>query len=186
MATLLGRPRDSLIGQPALELLSNDDRPRLAAEMDARRHDHDGGAELTIQRPDGSTRRCLVHGSPLYDGREQLIGSVSVWTDITRRHQAEEALRVSEFVINASAELISVIDELEVYRNVNDAWCRAFGRERHRVVGRHRDEVMPGLVSPQRAQALQRCLATRQALQVRDVVQLPGQPAAACTPTTTR
>ena len=181
MAELLGRPRDELLGQPALAWFDGEDRARLAGELQAcRRQDArpapDDGIELGLRRPDGSLRRCLVQASPLFDGRGRLIGSVSTWTDISRRHQAEEALRVSEFAINASTELISVIDESEVYHKVNDAWCRRMGLRREQVIGHRLEELVPGVLTPPRVQVLMNCLHGARVTQLRDRVQLPGQP----------
>ncbi len=95
-------------------------------------------------------------------------------SELTRRDQAEAALRVSEEVINASAEVISVIDQDHVYRMVNDAWCRATGLTREQVIGRRSVDVMPNTVTRERAQALDRCLQRRQRITVRDVVAFPN------------
>lgn len=91
--------------------------------------------------------------------------------------QTDVALRVSEEVINASAEVISVIDQDHVYRMVNDAWCRAAGLRRDQVIGRRSTDVLPGTVTDERAQALDRCLHLRQRITVRDKVVYPNAPA---------
>ncbi|MFT3816920.1 MAG: PAS domain S-box protein [Rubrivivax sp.] len=181
MAELLGRPREALLGLDALTWFDGEDRARLAGELQACRRQpsrpaQDDGIELSLHRPDGSRRRCLVQASPLLDGRERLIGSVSTWTDISGRHQVEEALRVSQFAINASTELISVIDEFEVYHDVNDAWCRSMGLRREQVIGHRLEELVPGVLTPARVQGLMSCLREARITQVRNRVQLPGQP----------
>ena len=175
MAELLGRTREELVGRAVPELFVGEDRVRLEAEMAARRRGLDGSYEITVTRPDGSTRRCLVNAARLFDGRGQPVGSMGVWTDLTERLAAEAALRVHEVVINSSAELISVLDEDERYRLVNDAWCRALGLRREQVLGRFREDFMPGLVSVERQAALRRCLDERRHVVVRDHVHAPGQ-----------
>lgn len=174
MCTLLGRSRDELLGRPVLDWFSGHSRELLAQQLQSRRAGRDGSFEADIERPDGGRRRCLVHGSPLRDARGQLTGSVGVWTDITHRHQAEEALRVSEIVINASAEMISVVDERHVYHMVNDTWCRMTGLSRQQALGRRSVDVLPGSFSPTRVQALEDCLRRRQRGTVRDVLSLAG------------
>lgn len=174
MSTLLGRSRDELLGRPVLGWFSGDSRELLAQQLQARREGRDGGFEADILRPDGSRRRCLVHGSPLRDARGRLTGSVGVWTDITHRHQAEEALRVSEIVINGSAEMISVVDEGHVYQMVNDTWCRMTGLAREQALGRRSVDVLPGSFSPARVQALEDCLRRRQRSTIRDLLTLGG------------
>lgn len=175
MAELLGRPRDAVIGQPVTAFFEGQAQALLQAQLAARRQGHDGSYEIGVLRPDGSRRHCLVHGTRVLDARGEPVGTVGIWTDITERHAIEEALRVDEVVINASAELISVLDERETYRLVNDAWCLAWGLRREQVLGRHQDDVMPGLWSDARRRALRACLDERRRLEVRDVVQVPGQ-----------
>jgi PAS domain S-box-containing protein len=176
MADLLGRARDDVIGRPVPALFVGAARSRLEAELAARRQGRDGRYEITVTRPDGSARRCLVNAARLFDGRGRLVGSVGIWTDLTDRLAAEAALRVHEVVINSSAELISVLDEDERYRLVNDAWCRALGLRREQVLGRFREDFMPGMVSAERRAALRRCLDERCHVMVRDQVLAPGQP----------
>jgi PAS domain S-box-containing protein len=129
-----------------------------------------------VRRPDGSTRRCLVHGSPLFDARGQRVGAVGIWTDITRRHEAEEALRVSEVVINGSAEIISVVDGQMTYHMVNDAWCKATGVARDRALGRRAPVVLPGVITPAWNEALQRCLDSQQPDELAVVLKLGDAP----------
>jgi PAS domain S-box-containing protein len=176
MANLLGRSREDVLGRPAVDLFTGRDREILSSSQAERRTGQEGQFEITIVRPDGSARRCLVHGSPLYDARGQLTGLVGVWTDITERHQTEEALRVSEVVINASAEMISVVDEHFVYQMVNDAWCRACGVSREQAVGQRSSLSLHNAISEQRHAALVGCMRERRAFTVRDVVQFTGQP----------
>jgi len=178
MAELLGRPCEQLLGRRAVDWLDGDDRALLAAELQScqQQQPGDDGTALTVRRPDGSLRRCLVQASPLFDGREQMIGSIATWTDVSRRHQAEEALRVAQFAINSSTELISVIDELEIYHSVNDAWCSYMGLGREQVIGRRLHELAPGVLTLARVEALAHCLHEGRITHVRDQLLLPGLP----------
>ncbi len=51
------------------------------------------GREVHMIRQDGSSYDVLINGSPLEDGDGNIIGAVSVLTDITVLHRAEEKLR---------------------------------------------------------------------------------------------
>ena len=123
-----------------------------------------------LPHPDGILRRCLVHGSPLHDAAGDRIGSVSVWTDITPRYEAESALRVSNVVINASAEMISVVDRDHTYHLVNEAWLRATGVSRSQIIGHRMNEGLRTVLSDARLQAVDDCLSQRRRQSVRDVV----------------
>ncbi|MFO1329031.1 MAG: PAS domain-containing protein [Rubrivivax sp.] len=174
MATLLGRPREQLLGRPAADFVAPDARDALAAALLGEASAAGDGIEAGFERPDGAPLRCLVHASRLTDSDGQVVGSVAVCTDITRRFEAEQALRISQIVINASAEMISVLDEHNVYHMVNDAWCRSTGLRREQVIGRHAGDVMPQNVSAERLQALRSCVDESRRATVRAVASFPG------------
>ncbi|RIL06217.1 MAG: hypothetical protein DCC71_07445 [Proteobacteria bacterium] len=57
------------------------------------RHD---GAEIVIERPDGSRRLVRTYVDPFRDGAGRVCGAVNVLVDVTERKDAEDALRESE------------------------------------------------------------------------------------------
>ncbi|HVO06815.1 MAG TPA: PAS domain S-box protein, partial [Burkholderiaceae bacterium] len=67
-------------------------------------------------------------------------------------------LHTYEVVANSIADMVSVIGEDDVYRLVNDAWCRRTGLTRERVIGRSVTEVLPQAITAERRQALHECL----------------------------
>jgi PAS domain S-box-containing protein len=79
-------------------------------------------------------------------------------------------------VTNSIADMVSVVGEDEVYRLVNDAWCRQTGLTRERVIGRSVSQVLPGSITRERREALSECLRTQRVGMVRDVYQRPGAP----------
>jgi PAS domain S-box-containing protein len=82
-------------------------------------------------------------------------------------------LHTYQMVTNAIADLVSVVGDDEVYRLVNDAWCRATGLTREQVIGRSVTEVLPGSITPERRRTLNRCLRERQPGVLRDVFTQP-------------
>jgi PAS domain S-box-containing protein len=173
MARLLGRPRADVLGRHVFDFFAGADLQRLQAEFELRRQGRSGGYEISLSQPDGTLVHCVNNATPLFDSHGVRVGSVGVFTDITVHRESATALRTYERVVNSVRELVSVIDQDEVYRVVNDAWCRAAGRAREDVVGRTgREFVSEG--QPARRQALEQAMATRQPQRARGVGGLPG------------
>jgi two-component system cell cycle sensor histidine kinase/response regulator CckA len=54
------------------------------------------GFEGIVERPDGSRIRVVVNIDPIHDASGRTIGAINVFQDITKRVEAEEALRSTE------------------------------------------------------------------------------------------
>jgi PAS domain S-box-containing protein len=104
------------------------------------------GAELIIERPDGSQVPVLMNVAPLRDSEGRVDGAVCSFQDLTERKRVEEALRASE------AELQSVINRTPFmvvrcsrdlrYRFVSEAYAHLIDRGRDEVIGKTIDEVI--------------------------------------------
>jgi PAS domain S-box-containing protein len=104
------------------------------------------GAELFIERPDGSRVPVLMNVAPLKDAEGQIDGAVCSFQELTERKRAEEALRASE------AELQSVINRTPFmlvrcgrdlrYRFVSEAYAHLTENERDAVIGKTIEEVI--------------------------------------------
>ncbi|MFI4930828.1 MAG: PAS domain-containing protein [Burkholderiales bacterium] len=81
-----------------------------------------------------------------------------------------------QVVTNSIADMVSVVGADEVYRLVNDAWCRQTGLARERVIGRSVSEVLPASITHERRRALAECLRTQRVGVLRDVHHRPGAP----------
>jgi PAS domain S-box-containing protein len=173
MARLLGRPREDIVGRQVFEFFAADELQKLKGEFERRRQGQPGGYEIDLLRPDGSRLHCVNHATPLYDSHGERVGSVGIFTDISVHREAAAALRTYERIVNSIADLVSVIDAQDVYRLVNDAWCRAAGRSRDEVVGRHEKEVTLGH-QPSRGLALREAVAAGRPRRARGVGGLPG------------
>ena len=127
-----------------------------------------------LLRPDGSLRHVHARGEVFFgaDGKpERMIGAV---LDITERVQAEDALRLYEFVLDAIPDPVGVIDGDVRYRLANRAWLTANGRTRETTLGRTVQEIYPVLVSPERRQMMMDCLAGQAVTSVRSVSPSPN------------
>jgi len=104
------------------------------------------GAELVIERPDGSRVPVLMNAAPLKDRSGRIEGAVCSFQELTERKRVEEALRASQ------AELQSVINRTPFmlvrcsrdlrYRFISEAYAQMIGRRRDEVIGKTIAEML--------------------------------------------
>ena len=90
-----------------------------------------------------------------------------------RLRQSEVALRTYELAVNSITDMVSVGGEDQVYRMVNDAWCRVLGRQRGDVIGRSAQDVLPEAATEERLRAWRECIELRQPRTVRGPADAP-------------
>ncbi|MES2959036.1 MAG: PAS domain S-box protein [Pseudomonadota bacterium] len=174
MCTLLGRPREQIVGRSVFEFFGGTDLD-LVREQVARRRDGEAGTyEVGITRPDGSRVHCINNATPVRDSQGLCLGSVGLWTDVTQRRGAEAVLHTYELVTNSIGDMVAVIDENEVYRLVNDAWCRNTGFSRSDVLGRRVLDIFPAETSKERRIATADCIRQQRQRVVRAPFDAPG------------
>ena len=74
-------------------------------------------------------------GAPIVDEKGDIIGVVLVFRDVGEKRDAEKALRMSDNIVNASNEHMSVIDRNYIYQTANDAYLTAHKKTRADIVG---------------------------------------------------
>lgn len=137
--------------------------------------------ELRLSLPLGNGRRqALLVAADARRDEHRLLGADAVFVTLVQAPDqlpASDALRVCESVINASTDMVSVLDSEHRYRLVNDTWCRISGHSREQALGQRSSDMLPGLISPARLQALDACLQHGRASTVRDTMAFDGRPA---------
>ncbi|HPH13865.1 MAG TPA: EAL domain-containing protein [Burkholderiaceae bacterium] len=158
LCDLLGRSKDEIVGRSVFDFFEGADLQILRDQVAARRAGQKGGYEVGLIRPDGSRRHCMNNATPMQDSHGAFIGSIGIWTDLTERRRAEEALEVFQLVTNSITDSVAVIDEHQVYQMVNDAWCHSTQVARSDAIGHSSMEILPGLDSPARSDAIRQCI----------------------------
>src|SRR5262249_23964374 len=98
-------------------------------------------------RKDGS--RFFVSGvlNPIFDEENRLRGFTKIARDVTKRKQAEEAVREAavrlKAIVDTAVDGIITIDEQGIIESMNPAAERIFGYSHEQVVGRNVAMLMP-------------------------------------------
>ena len=90
-----------------------------------------------LQRPDGSEGHMLANYIPDMDAQGQVTGFISLVTNVSRMWEADEAIRLSASVFEATAEGIVVTDPLGNIVSVNQSFCALTGFRAHEIAGQN-------------------------------------------------
>ena len=107
------------------------------AAVQARMNAREPFRDLEYRRvgPDGSVHHISASGLPAFDESGAFKGYRGVAKDITERKRAEDEQRRFRAAMDASADLMLLIDPVSLrYVDVNDAACRALGYSREELL----------------------------------------------------
>ncbi|MCP4681771.1 MAG: PAS domain S-box protein, partial [Desulfobacterales bacterium] len=115
---MLGYSRDELIGKEIATLFDQENRKKLKNQMAKRREGVAEPYEITLTAKDGSQIYTIITPHSLYYEDNIFHGSSAIFTDITKRKQAEVALQkaydeLEVRIMERTAELQKTHDELE-------------------------------------------------------------------------
>lgn len=98
------------------------------------------GAEIVVERPDGTRRNVLPHPKPLVDSSGSVTGAINMLVDITEHRQAQTRLRESEQRFRAIFDhagvgitMRPVTGRALPWTEFNDQFCKLLGYERHEL-----------------------------------------------------
>jgi PAS domain S-box-containing protein len=148
---------EKIFGRTAAEMVGT---PGLGERMGGETAEH---YETQRQASDGRLIDISVTASPIKDAAGTIIGMSKVARDITRRNQADEALRVSEARLrlvteNARVSLV-VFDQERRYTFANSTYAEILGLSSSDIVGRRVADLLPTLYEEQIRPRLDRAFA---------------------------
>lgn len=102
--------------------------------------------DFEFSRPmaDGSERHFAISGEPVFDAAGQFSGYRGVGTDTTERKRSDEAQRRFRAGMDASADMILLIDHKTMrYVDVNETVCRTLGYSREEMLRMGPHDLLP-------------------------------------------
>jgi PAS domain S-box-containing protein len=157
LAQMTGYEPEEQVGLRIEDMLFPDDVPAFRASRQRRGLGESDVSEVRYRRKDGSTLWTVKATSPLSDEQGRYAGSVSFFTDITARKEAEAAFQESEarrqaYFEHAAVGIMLVTVEGRIHE-VNPALCRLIGYTRDELTDGDLGALLPGeLAPPVRAQ----------------------------------
>ncbi|QKD82942.1 PAS domain S-box protein [Thermoleptolyngbya sichuanensis A183] len=116
------------------------------------------------QTKDGRTITCEWFNTPLVNSNDEVIGIISMVSDVSDRRQTEQRLQDSErfldSVINGNPDLMVVKDEQFRFVLVNEALCQQLGRDRSELIGKTDYDLFPAAEADQLRRIDKHVLAT--------------------------
>jgi PAS domain S-box-containing protein len=147
MAEMLGCAEAEMLGRPFEEFLFPEDVPEHRAQVERRRRGEVSVYERRLRRKDGGRVWTFVSATPLLDAEGRFIGSFGMFTDITERRRAGQALRDSEerfrSLVETTSDWIWEIDAQGVYTYASPKVAELLGYRPDEVLGRTPFDLMP-------------------------------------------
>lgn len=151
-----------------LESLHPDDRERVLSKVNASLSGDGYSMEYRLRHKDGCYHWVEDKNRVVRDGSGVATEAVGVWTDITERKQAEDAVRESEermrSVLESALDCVIAMDHQGRVVEFNPAAERTFGYKRERAIGQLlADLIIPPASRERHREGLARYLSTGKA-----------------------
>jgi PAS domain S-box-containing protein len=152
LAELLGYEPEEMIGAPATHFVHPKNREHATARIREAARDIIGPEDLELRRKDSSSVWVTLSAAPLLSEAGQPIGVLSMFTDVTIRRHAEEAVRHAAAVLaERERELSTILDNVPDvisrygpdlrYQYTSAAIQQHTGRSPSEFVGKSHSEV---------------------------------------------
>jgi two-component system, sensor histidine kinase and response regulator len=137
LVRLLARRGENLVGAAARHVLGGIDTAEGCEE----------GREVTLRRRDGATVPCLMHAALMNDPGDDAPVWLGIFSDISRRVEAEARVRASEqgflALLDSSPDPMLIVSETGIVTLVNKSAERFFGGDREVLLGTPAERWLP-------------------------------------------
>jgi two-component system cell cycle sensor histidine kinase/response regulator CckA len=140
MAEMLGYNVDEMQGRHLFSFMDERGVEIAKHYLERRKRGIKEQHELKFLRKDGTRVYALLATSPITDDEGNYIGATAGVQDITKRKQAEEALRESEekyrILVENQTDLVVKVDTEGRFQFVSPTYCELFGKKQEELLGK--------------------------------------------------
>ena len=137
---IFGVPRGELVGRSLAEFTDAENFALIRKQTEIRRTGRESTYDVEIVRPDGERRTLRITATPRMDAEGRLVAAMGVFSDITERKKAEEAVQQREryyrSLIRNAADMITILNEDFAFRWGSRAAGRITGYSPDEIYGR--------------------------------------------------
>ena len=127
MAEMLGYSADEMVGKPGLDFVDPSERPAGSVRTEQRKRGTSESYDIKFRHKNGKEVWLHASGTPIKDDKGKHNGNLAMYTDITERKQAEEALLKSktelEAVFESMTDAVFVSDIQGNFIDFNEAFA---------------------------------------------------------------
>ena len=139
-STMLGYTQEELIGQKIFKIIPKDLHKKVADKISNRRSGESETYELPHLKKDGSLIDMQINASPYKNIDGEIIATMSMILDISRRKEAEENLKESEQQFRLAFENSGIGKALltlnGTYFKVNNSLCKMLGYNKEELLSK--------------------------------------------------
>ena len=140
MAEIIGYPSEEIIGRPLTDFMFDEDISDHLLRMERRRKGVSENYERRFRRKDGETVWTLCSATAIWKAERRFNGSFGMFTDITERKLAAEAVSRAnkdwEQTFNSIPDMVMVLDRQHRILRANNAMATALGESEEELKGR--------------------------------------------------
>jgi PAS domain S-box-containing protein len=137
MAEMLGYTVDEMLGRPIFDFIFEDDFSAAKHKINERIEGDSETNEFRLQRKDGSEIFTQYNASPIRNQAGEIVGFLSMNTDITERKKAEKSIRFQAHLLNTVEQAVIATDLKGIVIFWNQFAEKLYGWTSTEAVGHH-------------------------------------------------
>jgi len=92
LCRILGRDREEILGKSIYDFVDEENKRVFENQLALRQKGIADPYEIALSRPDGSKISCINAATPVYDDKNEKLGSIGLWTEVSELKRVQTEL----------------------------------------------------------------------------------------------